>query len=360
MSENVAVEAVIAIHDSSRPLQRAIDSLLESGLEVGRELRITVVCHNVDPGEIASTLTDRVGAAVSLVALNDGIRSPAGPFNLGISSSSAEFVSIMGSDDYLEPGALAAWLSIARSGSYAAVIAPQRHASGAVVRTPPVRPFHRGNRDPVKDRLAYRTAPLGLIRRSIVDTLGLEFSRGFATGEDQLFSAKLWFSGAPVAYARREPRYVVGADASDRVTMQTRPMSVEFEAIDAFISSEWYLGQSTVVREAIATKIVRVHVFSAASTRSEAAEWSADDRAYVAQFLRRVRDVAPACERALSIADRRLVDALGSESTPAEQVAKLVIARRRFGHPATLITRDARSLLAVEAPVRFSLASALI
>ena len=87
-----------------------------------------------------------------------------------------------------------------------------------------VRRFHRGDLDPVRDRLAYRTAPLGLLKRETVERLGLRFPEGLPTGEDQAFSARLWFEGRGLRYAAGAPRYVVGADAVTRVSTTPRPL----------------------------------------------------------------------------------------------------------------------------------------
>ncbi|WCI08606.1 hypothetical protein PJ267_21030 [Arthrobacter sp. OVS8] len=132
--------------------------------------------------EISRNIPPELASATRFLELRDGIPSPAGPFNYGLEQATAEFVCILGSDDSLEPGALRQWLELARTHSSAMVIAPQRHAGGAPVRTPPVRVRRQFKLDPVKDRLSYRTAPLGLLRRSEIQRLGLEFSADLRTG----------------------------------------------------------------------------------------------------------------------------------------------------------------------------------
>lgn len=353
------VDVVIAVHDPARPLGRAIGSLLQSGLELESELRITVVCHNVDTELVLSTLDDAARRAIRVMELHDGIASAAGPFTAGIDAASSDFVSIMGSDDRLEPLALRSWLTIADRGGYAAVIAPQRHARGALVRTPPVRPFRRGRRDGVRDRLAYRTAPLGLISTRAVRELDLRLAAGFSTGEDHSFSVPLWFSGLPVAYAKGCPRYVVGDDAADRVTLTQRSIANEFESLWALLDGAWFTNAQPRERRALVIKLVRVHVFGAVHARG-VDRWATRDREAVAEFLPRLAEVAPGFEEVFSIADRRLLDALLEVHTPIEVVARLSIARRNFGHPATVVTRNLRGQFAIEGPIRFMVASALL
>ncbi len=172
----------------------------------------------------------------------------------------------------IEPGALRQWLELARSHSSAMVIASQRHAGGALVRTPPVRVGRRFDLDPVKDRLSYRTAPLGLLRRSEIQRLGLEFSADLRTGEDQIFSAKLWFGGGRIDYARGAGKYVVGADAEDRVTGQRREIGELFAFALELVADPWFVALPLAQRQALVTKVLRVHVFGVFSpARTKAA-----------------------------------------------------------------------------------------
>jgi len=349
------VDVIIAVHDASRPLQRAVDSVTGTP-----GVTVTVVCHNIDRAEIAATLTAPAVDAVRFLELSDGVRSAAGPFNHGIAASRASYVSIMGSDDYLEAGAIAAWAEKAERESLTALIAPERHASGRTVRTPPVRPFRRGLLDGVKDRLAYRTAPLGLVRREAVGRLGLEFAPGLATGDDQVFSAKLWFSGERIAYARRAPRYVVGDDAGERVTLAPRALSDELRFVDELIGDPWFAHLPRASRAALAVKLARVHLFSAASRVSDRDEWTDSDRWFLTGLVGRLEKAAPGFARPLSLADRRLLDTLAGGGAPSDDIRALCAARRRFGLPSTLIARDVRGQFAIEGPLRFAVASALL
>lgn len=352
-----SVDVIIAVHDSTRPVQRAIDSLQEDR-RAGVSLTVSVVCHNISVEEIRSTLTPEAVATVRWLELHDGIRSAAGPFNHGIAQSTSRYVTVLGSDDYLEPGAIAAWVERAERAQLDAVIAPERHASGRLVRTPPLRPRRIGLLDGVRDRLAYRTAPLGLLRRAAVHDLQLRFTPALATGDDQEFTARLWFSGARIAYAHGSPRYVVGDDARSRVTLADRPMDEELRFVAELIDSRWFGAQPVAVRAALAIKMTRVHLFSAASRRVTTGGWTESDARFVRRLLLALRVAAPAFERPLSLADRRVIDAI--EGGTAQQIARSSASRRRFGAPTTLITRDVRGQFAVEGPIRFMLASALL
>jgi hypothetical protein len=360
VSDKPLVDAVIAVHDASRPVARAVGSLADSGLVLGEELRVSVVCHNIAVEAIADAIPDDLAARIRFLELRDSIPSAAGPFTAGIHAATAPYVSIMGSDDRLEPGALASWLAHTDGGAVDAVVAPQVHADGSAVRTPPTRPFRRGDLDPVKDRLAYRTAPLGLISRSAVDRLSLGFPAGLRTGEDQSFSAHLWFGGGRVVYARRAPRYVVGADATTRVSTSSRALADEFEFIARLIAEPWYRERPLEVRRAIAVKMVRIHVFAGSLARIESQQWTDEDHSAVSGLVTDLRGVAEGFERPFSIADRDALDALTATESSSTAIADLLRARRRFGRPRTLVTRDLAGMFAVEGPLRFMAASALL
>lgn len=362
------VDLIIAIHDPSRPLARAVRSALDSGLAVGEGLRITVVCHNTPRDGIEALLDEALRPAVTLLELHDGIPSPSGPFMLGMQSSTAQYVSIMGSDDWLEPGALRAWLdhAVAAGRAFgdprgvAALIAPQRHASGARVRTPPVRPWRRGPLDAHRDRLVYRTAPLGLIRRDLLEPLDLRFPAHLRSGEDMIVSLRLWFSGEPVVYGRGLPDYVVGADAVDRVTLVPRTVAEELRCVLETVSDASVTSLRIAARRGIVAKMLRVHVFSTALARCDPDRWTAEDRYELASAVRTLLASAPGVVRLLSFADRRALAAIEAGDATVERLAALLTARRSFARPGAVLTPDPRGLLAAHGPVRFAAASFLL
>src|SRR5690606_15289229 len=253
---------VVAVHNTARPVERAVLSVLDSRAPV----RVTVVCHHVPQAAIAEKLRDlparaRVwGQQVRLVEHADGVPSPAGPFNKGLELASAEFVALLGSDDRLAPGAIDSWLALAKGAD--AVIARVAYAAPdgserAVVPTPPARPGRRRDLDPVRDRLAYRSAPLGLLRRETLERLGLRHVEGQPVGEDLELSTRLWFEGERIAFDRRGPAYLVGEDASDRVTFTPRPLDGDLAWLPTFLTADWFARLPLASRRAIAVKLLR-------------------------------------------------------------------------------------------------------
>ncbi|MFD1214283.1 glycosyltransferase family 2 protein, partial [Arthrobacter sp. GCM10027362] len=306
------VEVVIAVHTMDRPVRRAVASVLAAGAP--GTMRASVVCHNMDSGPVRAALADlpgnASGDAVRVLEFRDGIPSPAGPFNYGLQQAQAPWVAIMGSDDELEPGAVDAWRDAAvRSGAVAA-IAPLRLRGNGRILTPRARVLRGRRVDPVRDRLAYRTAPLGLIRREAVDRLGLRLAPGLHTGEDLEFGLRLWFSGDPIVYPAAAPCYLVGEDAGVRVTGAVLPLREQFRDLSRLLSGGWLAGLPVRSREAVAVKLLRGHVVGAALRRGPDFDWADDDRAELSGCIRTIAGLAPGAPRLLSAPDEALLLAL--------------------------------------------------
>ncbi|KRF04279.1 hypothetical protein ASH00_14325 [Arthrobacter sp. Soil782] len=361
-SSDVAVDLVIAVHTLTRPIGRAVESLSLSGLELNKPggLRITVVCHNVQVADISPRISANLRDQVRYMQLDDGIHSPAGPLNFGLDAATAPYVAVMGSDDYLESRALRNWLRIAEDRSSDVVIAPQRHANGRKVRTPVHRVGRTRKLDPVRDRLTYRTAPLGLIRTSEMRRLKLTFVAGLPTGEDQEFSAKLWFGGGRIDYAAGAPRYVVGADANDRVTCTRRSVEDTLRFASMFVDSDWFTGRSLGDRRSMVAKLVRVHIFGLLETRSESGGWSGKDRYELASILRAVLASAEGSLEPFSRADCRVANAILDPEFPQERLMELARARRAFLSPTTFLPMRIKAAMTPESPLRFLPAAALL
>jgi len=361
VAENEApdVDVVIAVHDPRRRVGRAVASVLDGGQV---RTRVTVVCHNLPVEAIHESFArdgmDAAHPAVRFLAHTDGIPSPAGPFNRGIDAATGHYVSVMGSDDFLEPGAVRAWYELARRRSADAVIARVRRPSGAAVPTPVTRPWRTGTLDLVRDRLAYRSAPLGLVARDVVDALSLRMTEKVPSGEDISFVTRLWASGR-VVLARGRPAYRIGEDAEDRVTVAPRPVDTEMLCVRAVLEAGWFVALPYDVRTSVVTKLLRIHVFGAVHNRQETPNWESGGREALQETAGLLVRAAPDAVRPLSVADRRLLDAVLNLSVPTEELIDRSVARRRFGRPETLVPRDWRAVLHREAPLRFMTASLL-
>lgn len=349
------VEVVIACHTPERPIARAVRSVLHGN---EREASVLVVCHNRSREEIAAAIDPADRDRVRYLEHSDPRPSASGPFNAGIAGSTSDLVAIMGSDDELAPGAVASWLRIRRRTG--ADLVMTRLALGSAERTvptPAARPWLRGRADLVRDRLAYRSAPLGLIsRRRWVDD-GLALAEGVPVGGDVELVTRMCAQW-PVAVDRIGPPYVIGEDAGDRVTYVVRPLDEQLGFIEPMLAAPWFRALSERERAAIAVKMLRIHVFGAVFYRDREEIWTDQERAVLAHMASALLRAAPGAEAVLSRADRDLLDSCLNQSVTAPRLIRRAQARRRHGRPATLVPRRLAHTLDREAPLRLMAASA--
>jgi hypothetical protein len=353
-----SVDVVIAVHDASRPVGRAAASALADGVAT---VRVIVVCHGVRASSFAE-FGDVSGAPITWIEYADGIHSPAGPFNYGIGASQADFVTVMGSDDYYEPGAMTVAIDRLGTDDPDALVLPLRHQSGEEVRNPLARRGHVHALDPVRDRMAYRTAPLALIRRSTLDRLALKFTPGLSTGEDIDFSARLWFSDARIDFHPGDPGYVIGADAQDRVTAEPLPARIEVAPVAALLKTKWAHSLGSARRRALAVKVLRIHVLGPLlrrvnATRADLSELQQDllseeDAAAYASLASDAVRLAPRTLVPFSRSDRKILDALARPHPNAGEIRLAAVAHAHSAAFDTLVPRNPLAAFDREGNVR--------
>lgn len=304
---------IIAVHQIDRPIDRAVRSVL-SAAKPG-QARVLVVCHGLPKSEVKAKLGEELAKQVTLLEHVDGIPSAAGPFNAGLTAAEAEFVSIMGSDDYLLAGSLSSWIEQATSQQLDAVLAPIVMQSGAQIRTPRLRPLRHKTLDPVRDRLAYRTAPLGLLRLAALRTPKLRFGEGFRTGEDIGLALKLWFGGTRIAMASTDTSYLVGEDAVERVTSVRLPLADEFAPLFQLLDDPWFDGLSASRRRSIAVKFARIHLLPALLVRGIEHDWAGDDGQTARRLLSLLENRAAGFDHPFSRADLKLLSGVRDSAT---------------------------------------------
>lgn len=341
------VDVVIAVHDSARPVERAVSSVLRS--RVVR--RAIVVCHDLDAEPIRERLLLLgLDGRVLVLEHRDGIRSPAGPYNHGLDYADAAYVAVMGSDDSVVDGAIDRWRDTADATGADMVIAPLRHAGGARVPTPPT--LRRRGLRASRDRLAYRSAPLGLISRERFGKL--RFTDRVATGEDLAYSMRIWFSDA-VIVAAPPPAFYEIHDDTERVTFSRRPLREDVRAVQMLINTPEARALPQRDRRALAIKLWRVNLFGAVHYR--VGDWDDDDRSVASELARDLSSFSPESIRLLSRSESKLRDALLRPSVPDDVVDELSARRRRFLSVDALMPSDPRTLFDRDAPLRFSAAT---
>ena len=343
------VDVTIAVHSASRPIARAVASIVD---HTTADVRVNVVAHNIDPEVIRANLGSYAQhPSVRLLSLADGVHSPAGPMNHGLDLSDAPFVSVMGSDDELAPGALDSWLALQRATGASTIIARVLLGARGADPYPPVRRGRRTRRlSARKDRLAYRSAPLGLVSRERFPDL--RFTEGLASGEDLAYSATLWFTGRDVAYDRTGPAYLVNDDATDRVTSAPRPVHDDFAFLDAIEAHPWFGRLGRADRRALAVKILRVHFFHAVLARTRVPEGIAAHRADLLAVLARLEASAPGVTSLLARADRSVIDELEREQPDPVAILHFIDARWNYRTVAAMLPRNPLLALHRQSPFR--------
>ncbi|MEO7720523.1 MAG: glycosyltransferase family A protein [Pseudolysinimonas sp.] len=342
------VDVVIPVHSESRPVARAAASVLATATV---PTRVTVVCHNIEGDQIARSLGAWADdARVRLLTLADGISSPAGPINAGLDAATAEFTALLGSDDEYEPGAIDAWVAVARRDEAQLVIPPLRTSPGALTRSPPVRPFRTKGLDGVRDRLAYRTVQLGLVERTRFG--GVRMTTGLRTGEDVVQGATLWYSGARISLVRQAPGYLIHEDdPASRVSSAPKPAAESLLFLDAVLAPEFVSTLTPDQQESFAVKLLRTHVMDILAAALCSQDPPGDLRA-LAAGVRRILDMSPRAMTLLSRREAGMLTELSGTADPARLSAELTI-HTDYRRPANLIPAAASRLLHREAPLRF-------
>lgn len=313
------VEIVIACHDERRPLERAVASVVQD-VNVRDRVRVTVVAHGLDAEPLRNRLADIAGD-IRVLPFADGIRSAAGPFNYGLANAEAEYCGVMGSDDFLEPGTMSGWVRHVIAERPDAAIAQIRQQGEAVMPNPLVRLGRRRQLDAAKDRLFYRTAPLGLIRTARMRELGLRMLERVRVGEDFEFGIRLWAQGGRIDFLKGLGSYVIGEDAADRTTLAVMTMEERLEPIVRLLDDGVFDELSMAQRTALAVKLIRVSIVGNAHALTK--DLSEADVRRLASLLQRLLDVDPKAILPFNRQDRLVIEALLGDGT-SEAVAVAV------------------------------------
>ncbi|WP_309616275.1 glycosyltransferase family A protein [Salinibacterium sp.] len=347
------VDVLIPVHSHTRPIARAVSSVL---LGTSAPVKVLVIAHNIDAALIVANLGSLADdPRVQVLPFADGIPSPAGPFNFGIASTTSPFFSLLGSDDEFEHGAIDSWLSVQREQRASMVIARIQHVGGGNDASPLLRWRGPALLDPVKDRLTYRSAPLGLISRAAFGAL--RFTEGLPSGEDVVFANSIWFSGDRLAHDRFGPAYRGFTDGHDRVTASSRPVSVDFAFLPLLLTADWYLRLSGAARTSIAMKLLRLNVLDAVVSRRDSSTWSEEDTASLRQVVTQVLESAPGCERLLSRLDAAVIAAVRFDLAGLPAAVAALELRWELKNPHSVLSQSLAMTLRREGAARWLFAS---
>lgn len=197
---------VISAHDPSRPVQRAVDSVLACA-----QAKALVVAHNLEP----SALGLQADSRLEIMRVDGGKGFPGVPYNAGCSKVSTPYIGILASDDYFSPGALDALIMRIENDNADCVIVPLHFQGKRNIS--PLRTFRSRNLSANRDRLFYRTAPLGIFRTEFYKS-AVPLEEDLNTGEDMSTSAYLWTQAKRISYYKEDPSYFVTDEAETRAS----------------------------------------------------------------------------------------------------------------------------------------------
>lgn len=281
------VQIVIPVHQLDRPILRAVESVLQC-----EDAEVIVVAHGLDEDDLGLPEDGRI----QVVNAPDGLGFPGVAFNAGVQAATADWVGIMGSDDWFEGGALETMLSHLREDSADGILAPLRHDSKNSNDLNPVT-HRKQNLRALEDKMFTRTAPLGLYRREILQNPNYSFDEGTRSGEDALMSARLWSDQNRISYYWDDPAYVVGSDAKSRVTTVTLPLKEHAPSWETMWSDGVLEFLSAKEKVDLADKMFQVNVIPLLQARPLPSDWAEGDFDWLAGIVRQVSQVAPGYER---------------------------------------------------------------
>lgn len=299
------LQIVIAVHTTDRPIGRAVDSVLSTP-----QSGVIVVAHGLKTSDLRLPANNRL----AVIECPGGQGFPGVPFNQGIANCHAPLIGIMGSDDWFESGALSRMVQRLETDKADAVIAPLQHG-----RTNPLTLRHK-NLQASRDRLFYRTAPLGLFRKSILQNSRYSLSEDVHTGEDFTTSVRLWTDGHRVSYYAEDPAYVVGDDAKSRVTTSPRSLQDSLLALNQLVDRDWVRRLRPADQNSLAVKLLRVHILGSLQSMSvfsrSIAEWE-----YLTQTTRKIVALGSDPLGPFSVCDRKPLEAILAADIPAASSA---------------------------------------
>lgn len=323
-------QIVIPIHATDRPYLRAIDSVLRTP-NVG----VILVAHGLSKSDLSVPEDQRV----VVVEVGDGVGFPGVAFNAGVRAATAPWVGIMGSDDWYEDGALQKMLSHLREDGADGIISPLRRDYNLQAEILPLNTRTRRLR-PCADGLFFRTAPLGLFRREVLQSARYSFDETTRSGEDLLTSARLWTDGLSISHYGSDPAYVGGSDAKSRVTHTPGPLAERLQAWRTIWGGGRLASLSPRERESLADKMFQVGIVPLLEARPHADQWSSDDAQFLTDLVRAMRGAAPRFDDGFARTWSRVASAL-----EAGDLERALLERQRGSFLDNRLSSSPRSLL---------------
>ncbi len=324
----VLAELIIAVHRADRPVRRAVDSVLSCPLA-----GVVVVAHGVSPESLDLPESSRIKVA----QCSAGVGRPGVAKAMGLAAATAPFVGILDSDDWYQRGGVDALLDLLTASGADGALAPLE-VEGKRLNSPLVSgvqlsarvggarlPLGARRLNAVRDRLFYRTAPLGLFRREILQDPRYQLRADVETGEDLQASVRLWSDDLDIVYDPSALAYVVGTEGDDRVTAVPRSAKENLKALRLLLAEGEVDALPHREQLALVMKLLRTSILSPVERGVRAGTLSAADLAAYTQVARGLHSAQPTSVEVLTMVDRGIISAvlLGD----LDQVEQAVAAR---------------------------------
>ena len=201
------VSVIIPVFNSAGYVREAVRSVQEQSIEPDSVEIIAVDDGSTDgSGEVLAELAADDSRLTVITQENSG--SPGGGRNPAIGQARGEFVFFLDSDDLLTPDALRRMVEVATDENSDVVLGrmastDKRHAPASM--------FSRTvlDADLVRDKVFNTLGPTKLIRREIIERLGLRFPEDQKVGEDQPFMAAVYLSARKISVLSDMDYYLI-------------------------------------------------------------------------------------------------------------------------------------------------------
>lgn len=201
------VSVIVPVYNSVHYIKDALRSVQEQTLEPELLEIIAVDDGSTDgSGEVLREMAAEDPRITVISQENSG--TPGGGRNPAIGRARGEFVFFLDSDDLLTPEALRLMVQAAHDGDADVVLG---RIGSMDARRPPMSMFARSveDADLIEDRVFNTLGPTKLIRRSLIEDLGLRFPEDQASGEDQPFMAAVYLNARKISILADQDYYLI-------------------------------------------------------------------------------------------------------------------------------------------------------
>ncbi|WP_283138747.1 glycosyltransferase family 2 protein [Rhizohabitans arisaemae] len=231
-----SVSVIVAVYNVEDFLGECLDSVL--GQSIGRGNLELIAVNDGSTDGSAAILDDYATKNPEVTVIhqpNSG--GPGAPRNVALDRARGDYVFFLDSDDYLGSEALERMVAMAERNGSDVVLGKMVGTGGRQVPESMFRQS-RDKADLYRHNVYNTLSPTKLYRRALIERLGLRFPEGLRTGEDQPFTALVYFNAEAISvvadydcyYATRRPGHVsltqAGSDHLERLPQVAEMMEL--------------------------------------------------------------------------------------------------------------------------------------